>query len=518
MAKKKAAKRRRGKIVEKDGAPAHEAGDAVRGAFDPAEVAEKANIFWLDGEARSFYLGEGKNGSTRWSKWPENKLSRLIHAGSLTDGTVVRMQKREGEFLSELEQVFLHTMQQRRIDAVMPSLAGYHCGIHELGAKRILVKSSPQIISPRKGDWPVIRATVESRLKLEDVDQTPWFWSWCKCALESLVDGGPGNFKKGHALILAGPAGSAKSRLQHQIITGLLGGRSGDPSKYLMGRDEYNGELFEAEHLLMEELPTPSQKTHDRTALAQEFKRIVANDTARMRLMRTEPVTVAPFWRLSITINDDPDAMRSLPLLTPDFRDKVLMLLVQRCPLPMPTATIAEQRAFRESIKAEMPAFAHWLLHEWSVPEELTVYDDGRDASRFGFREFQHPRLAGELHDDTPAAKFLALIDEARFAHRGEMVPLWELPSCSEQVGLYWEDSALALERLMLTEEPKKESLLEPVTWCSVAKQTAAWVRNNSADRSLARLHEDCPDRIERHRTRNARRWRIYKPVGGSEE
>ena len=50
-----------------------------------------------------------------------------------------------------------------------------------------------------------------------------------KIAITALLEGGPGNFQSGQALVLAGPAGSAKSRIQNQVISGMLGGRSADP-------------------------------------------------------------------------------------------------------------------------------------------------------------------------------------------------------------------------------------------------------------------------------------------------
>lgn len=257
----------------------------------------------------------------------------------------------------------------------------------------------------------------------------------------------------------------------------------------------------------MGEVPS-SQRTIDRVELAEKIKQIVANSLQRMRLMRVEPWTVYPFWRLTISLNDDPDKLRSLPVITEDLAGKVLIFHTSRKPLPMPTTNIAEQKAFRDQLSAEMPAFIHWLMNEWVIPEELLTYKNGDDASRFGFREFHHPVIKDGLFDETPAAELMTLIDLATFDYMGGDAKLWDLPSRGEP-GKSWHERAVSLEQLLTGEGE----------WiCSVAKQARSLFSHNKAATLLARLNAN-PEigngkRIAKGDTREWKGWVIGPRVG----
>jgi hypothetical protein len=349
------------------------------------------------------------------------------------------------------------------------------------------------------------------------VDQAVYFHAWAKIALESMREGEPGNWRAGHALVLTGPAGCGKSRLQENVITALLGSRQADPQKFLFGGDDFNGDVFCAEHLCLGEVPLPSQRTVDRTALAEKIKQVVANGAQRMRLMRTEPWTVYPFWRLTISLNDDPDKLRSLPLITSDFGDKVLIFHCNRVPLPMPTVSLAERKAFTDAMAAEVPGYAWWLLNVFEIPEELQFYPDGRDATRFGFREFHHPIIKGGLWDETPAAELMGLMDMAEFEVDGQRVRLWDLPSWAPVVagqagpgyvrGALWHERAEVLQGLLTGDGGYV---------CSVSKMAASLFRHSRCSTLLGRLaaEESLELRVQRGNTRHAKGWKIARPAG----
>ena len=245
----------------------------------------------------------------------------------------------------------------------------------------------PRLIEPKKGEWPIVKQLIDGRLNLEPeggADQTPFFHGWNKASLESLL-AGPGNFRPGQCCIFAGPRDCGKSRLQHQVITGLFGGRSADPGPYLFGRTDFNGEWLEGEHLLMED-PASSTFTKDRVMFGEKLKQIVVNDTQRLHPKRETAQMLQPFFRLTISVNDDPDKLRVLPLLTPDMKDKVQLFKVVAAPMPMSTMTLPERAAFRETVAAELPAYAWWLLNEFTVPAEM-------QGERFGVKSWLHPAL-----------------------------------------------------------------------------------------------------------------------------
>ncbi len=519
---KKQPSKRRGKVVkDKDGKAVMKPGDAAAPkVFDAAAISEGLHLFWEDGDGQTFVIGgqrsevggqkvNGKNGAAPqvWSRWPERKILNLLRT------KYVRVKPREGETLSEAERLLLHVMQERRLALSIGALAGYGAGIYEIGGERVLVRTSPRLVAPREGDWGVVKALIDGKLNLSlgsgGPDQTVYFHGWMKTALEGIYLGGPGNFRPGQCCIFAGPRDSGKSRVQHQVITGLLGGRSADPGPYLFGRTDFNGEMFSSEHLMMED-PASSTKTVDRVYFGEMLKQLIVNDTQRLHRKREDAMVVSPFFRTTISINDDPDKMRVLPLLTPDMKDKVHLFLISdsaAAPLPMPTNTLDERAAFRRTIGEQLAAYAWWLLHVFEIPEALR-------SVRFGVREWHHPGLAIELFDDTPAAELLQVIDAADFTVAGgDARKLWELDSASKQVGDLWEGTAIELEQLLTAEAARFAKDEEPTMVCSVAREAKKIAAHNKVDRLLARLKEDQSDRVAYHRMPLERRWIISRPV-----
>jgi len=517
MAKKKASKAPRvGKVksAAKAGeAATFEAGKAAAPAaeaFDEGEVCRELGMYWQSGKGDQFVLRQADG---RWAVWPQQAVVDLMRA---TLPRLIAIKAREDEAVSEVKRVFLWARQNHCLDDVRPALPGYRSGIHVLDSgERVLVRTECKVPEPVAGDWPTIRAVVEGRLDLREepggVDQTPWFYSWCKVALESLMRGQPGHWRAGHAVILTGPAGCGKNRIQEQVITPLLGGRAADPQKFLFDADEFNGDVFAAEHLMLSEVPVPSQRTVDRTQLAERIKQVVANPAQRARLMRAEPCTLSPYWRLTISVNDDPDKLRSLPLITSDFGDKVLIFHCKRAPLPIIEWDSEEsQRAFRDACTAEISAFAHWLLNEWEIPESLMTYEDGRPATRFGFREWHHPVIKGDLFADTPAAQLMQLIDDATF-HSLEWEggrKLWEMPCRGPRPdeARFWHDSAEELQLLLTGEKDYR---------CSVSSLAKKLFQHNQCGRMLGRLAAEdgiADVRVMKRDTRFWKGWKIGPP------
>lgn len=480
--------------------------------FDAAAIADKLHLWWEDGAGQTFVIGQNprilpSNGASdalfderpqTWSSYPEGKIVNLLTT------EFVRKTKREGEFLSEAERLLLFVMEHRRLESSMRAIPGYRAGIYDLQGTRVLVRTSPQLMEFAAGEWPTVRALIEGKLNLLDeeghgVCQADYFHAWMKKAVESLYLGGPGNFQSGPCLVFAGPVDVGKSRLQHQIITPMLGGRNADPASYLFGKSDFNSEIFSAEHVMMEELEQTSAKSVDRTLFGERVKKLVSADWQRLHAKREDARMVQPFFRMTISINNDPDKLRLLFLLTPDMRDKVMLFLVSNAPLPMPAATLPERAAFRAKIASELPAYGHWLMNEFAIPDHLI-------RGRFGVKCWHHPELAMELFDDTPAAELLQIIDVAEFkVAEGGIggTKLWDLKSDAKEMGEMWEGSAIDLERLLMSEGGWK---------CSLEREAKKVFMHNKVDRLLSRLKEDASTRVVQHRTRFKRNWQVFAP------
>lgn len=489
---------RRGRAVKKPAGagktkaefvPGSAAGPAV---LDVEAIASKPSLYWEADDGDSFLVEnkQGQNGSTEqtWNRWPKDALKSLLRTTHC-----IALKARDGEFVSEFEQLLLHVRQNRVVDLSTQGIAGYPAGLHTAFGRKVLVRRTARFVKPTQGDCSAVLKLIDSRLNLPDggAQQAIYFYGWCKASLEARLQGSPGNWRPGQGLIFAGVSDCGKSRLQHNIITPLLGGRSANPGPYLFGATDFNAELASAEHLLMED-PASGTRNFDRVYFGEMWKQLIVADTFRLHRKREDAVTVCPFFRSSISVNDDPDKMRVLPLLTPDMREKVMLFEVNDEPIPFPLATMEERAAFVELMRSQMPAFAYWLLHEFALPTAFF-------HKRYGVKQWLHPKLAMELFDDTPAAELLQIVDAASWTDlekTGEK--LWERESDYKGEALIWEGTALELERLMSTSSMKEEA--------------DRLLKHNKLDRLLARLAKDEPERVMQHRTNMRRGWMISSP------
>lgn len=468
-------------VLADNGQPATDETQSRPAVFEPLKVIEQFPVWWESGAGDKYIIQDGENGSSSFHEWNETKLVKKLRT------LYVQVKQRKGETLSEIDQTLLYVMQDRRLDLVLDALPGYKSGIHDYGGKQILVRTSPRLLEAKHGDWSTIKKLIDGCLDWSDSEdggsnQSQYFHAWCKVGAESLYTAQSGNFQAGQCCIFAGPRNCGKSRIQHWIITGIFGGRSADPGPYLFGDTDFNGEWLEGEHLLMED-PASSTSIKDRVFFGERLKQTVISDKKRIHTKRKTALNLEPFYRMSISVNDDPDKIRVLPLLTPDMKDKVHLFLVRRSPMPMSTQTLDERIAFKSQIASELPAYLWWLLHEFAIPEDIR-------EERMGVTSWRHPTIEREMFDDSPGAELLQLIDAARWEGRY----LWQLESASTVSGI-WEDTSLELETRLMNS--------------TVSKEAERLIKHHKLDRLLSRLKEDEPDRVIQHRTATARHWMI---------
>lgn len=460
---------RRGKAaVNADGQAAFQPGEAAAPAFFDAEaVANELGAWWLSGTDK--FLKKNPDG-----RWHEFTQQSLIDEMRNLPNRIINITNRVGEKLSEAKQVLVFLRQFRALDGVLHSLPGYWAGFHQLpNQEMMLVKTSPTLIEPAQGEWPTIRRIVEGMLGgngANEVDQRPLFWSLAKCWESSFRGGNPiDGWKKCHAVIFVGPDGTGKNLVQELILTPLVGGRFANPRKWLMGEDEFNADVM-VEHFALSELPG-SQRMEERTKFAEVLKEIIANHEMRARLMRSDPTRFAHHVRISISVNDDPNTMRQLPLVASGFGDKINIFMCKRSVLPMVGDGLdasgqeidfgedgaGAERALRQAIAKEMPAFIYWLRNEWQIPEDLVKLEPGKaNPRRFGFRSWHHPSITSALYEETPAAQLLRIIDMAEFRENhsdDQYLRLWQLQEPHNHQPLEsrarWWGTAEQLEQLL---------------------------------------------------------------------
>lgn len=377
-----------------------------------------------------------------------------------------RTKPKDDSPLSELE-MRLNEIQTESNVAFAGPLAGTKPGLIEYDGRLILVTEGPRFLPSVPGSWPTLGAVIENVLRDEVADQRPYFYSWLKIAREALREG---MNRPGQALCMAGPHDCGKSLLQG-LITPLLGGRSAKPYGWMTGATDFNGDLFGAEHLMIEdEVSTTDNRS--RRIFGARLKEVTVNAVQRCHAKNRTAVTLSPFWRLTITVNDEPENLMVLPPIDDSIEDKLILLRANKRPMPMPTTTHEQRAVFMGTLQAELPAFCAYL-DGWEIPAGLR-------SERFGIRHYHHPELLRAIDDLAPEIKLLRLIEDAGIVDADQ-----------------WTGSANELERkLRNIDAHTADRLFSYNTACGVY---------------LGRLARKRPDRIDQNRTKNGTKWTIKR-------
>jgi hypothetical protein len=361
------------------------------------------------------------------------------------------------------------TIQQSKCVNYAGPLAGYKTGIYDIHGNRILVTTSPKIIRAVPGDWPVLHQILTTLLGDQ---QFVYFCGWMKSALACLHSG---KFRPGQVLILVGPRKCGKSLLQNVVITPLLGGRIAKPFQYMMGDSKFNGELVEGEHLMIEDEFRTATHTN-RKRFAESIKEIAANRAHLCHIKYKTPITLTPFWRATISLNDEPENLRILPTLDDSMTDKLLLFKTDRAKIPMPTGTVEEEELFAERLRQELPHFVHFL-QEFVIPLEL-------QSDRFEITHFHHPDVLTAIDEMASELGLLEIIDLVLFKSPGEQP---------------WIGTAAELETI-LRMSSQEEAVKGYLNF------------NNAAGTFLGKIARLRPHRVQYGRTDSTRFWTIHPP------
>ena len=137
----------------------------------------------------------------------------------------------------------------------------------------------------------------------------------------------------------------------------MLGGRSAKPHQFMTGTTSFNLDLFQSEHLMLED-ENEHVSLEKRLHFAAKLKNLCVNQTQRAHGKMRHGLTLTPIWRLTCSVNDDPpQRLLVLPPLDQDVEDKVVILKVRKARMPMPTGTPEEYETFMKKLESELQAF-----------------------------------------------------------------------------------------------------------------------------------------------------------------
>ena len=378
----------------------------------------------------------------------------------------LRGRAHDDELLSPIDALIADVSYAKSV-AYAGRLAGIKTGCYIMNGKRVLVTSDPVIIEAKTGAWPMIESISDQLFNGGKIDQRPYIYGWLKMGRKAVLEAFP---MPGQALVLAGPRNAGKNLFQ-DIITELLGGRAEKPYRYMVGKSEFNGDLFGAEHLCIAD-EVPFYDMPSRRVFGSKIKDICVNSLQSCHGKHKEALTLYPIWRLSISVNDEAENLVMLPPLEDSIEDKIMLLKVEQAVMPMKSDSPRCRVEFWDGIRAEIPSFAKFI-EEYVVPEEL-------QESRFGIKAFQHPDLVEILKEMTHENRLMALMEIIIIPENGT-----------------WKGTLEELETALLEDSTFKRQI-EKLLYYPTALLTY-----------LRRLQKSMPERVRAYKSNNKRGWEL---------
>lgn len=359
----------------------------------PAPAAWKSEhyCYWITDAYGNF-----RKGSERDLK---RYLTRRIDLQSQIDPNLPD-KAQKARYSKLLEDLGYNIQQYYCVDYAGP-LAGHKAGLYRFNGKLLLATNSPIIVEPKEGDFSKINQLTE---RLFGNEQRPYIESMIQISMNCLESQ---NFRKCPVSVLVGEKDIGKSFWQKYIWTALVGGRHSDPLQFILHDTSFNKELFGCESIIIEDA-TASTDIRSRRAMAEHFRRFAANDSHSCHGKNLEKIQLAPFWRVTMSVNTDLESLHVLPPWSDELSDKVSLFWIYKGEMPMPTATAEQTTAFRMAIESQLPAYKWHLQKQFKIPGEIV-------GGRFGIKTYQHPKVMELLNQISEEIQLLELIDKVLF-------------------------------------------------------------------------------------------------------
>ena len=422
---------------------------------------------WLDAETDPDGKEERKRKRvTLWVPYNESETkAKLLREGFVDYLNKGIVREAPGAFIdAEIKEFLAHVSTTKRVDYAGP-VAGRKAGIREFNGTKILVTQNPKLVTPERGDWSSLREIFE---RMFGADQIDYYYSWQKRVLKGVLSG---NSISIHFFAMCGPVNSGKTWLQEAVISEMLGGYA-SPNQYMSEGTPFNADLFRTPHQMLSDAKG-SSSFEKRRVFGSFVKDIVANTGHRCHGKGEKAIELDPIWVATCSCNTSPiERLRILPPLDDDIRDKMIITLINPGRMPIDTAEPEGREEFRVWTAQQLPAFAWWLLNEYTIPADIALLD------RFGIKAYCHPEIEKHLLELSPDARVRDYIHDTLFT-RGQ-----------NQV---WRGTAEELGKKLNTEEGRK--LLRSI------KGRLAHV--------LSRLENAYPEQFKRKKNNGHRFWVI---------
>jgi hypothetical protein len=206
----------------------------------------------------------------------------------------------------------------------------------------------------------------------------------------------------------------------------------------------------------------------------------------RLHAKNKAAIMLRPFWRVSISLNDEPKNLMILPPLDPSILDKLMLFQVSQSDC-LPTDAKGERQKFAADIDRELPAFVYYLVHNHEIRQEL-------DSGRTGITSYYNPNLVSELEEISPEAALMSLIQLGLFP-KHSTADAWEGSPSELYDHLKGSGSSVKSDAEKLFNSPDKLGrLLKTLEKSNGDYQGAAKSRRTSRGRlyQINRRYRDC--------------------------
>lgn len=323
----------------------------------------------------------------KWVPFSERNFSLRLRRSGLNN-----RQPRNGA-LSEVEEALHEVQHHRLVDVAMP-LAGYEAGFIQAAGMRVLVTESAKVLPAEDIPWPNIKKFLTELLGEEALPHQILWWKWAR---ENI--GNP-MMLPGQVCFYIGKHGVGKSLLQHNITTKLLGGKDGDPYDAMTSKTNFNSELFEYVHLVIEDRSF-DRALGKRKDFGDSVKQMAVNTTTKCHPKGKPGVMLCPKWRCSVSLNDSPEDRAALPPLEPSVLDKMMIFRCGEPDFPVDMGSPQGWEQWAAILKAELPGLAFAI--------DAAEFGDYA-APRYGVRPWHDPITLDQEKENSPENILLEII------------------------------------------------------------------------------------------------------------
>lgn len=317
------------------------------------EIKEAINDLWFCAREKNYYSYNVNSGYQPYSK-DDIKL-RLFERG-LPRG------REKGESLAPVERAILEIQNSNGIDGTFPALFRSE-KVVTCNGKRYLNTSRVKLLLPAGGQFawgqgfPWVAEFLEKMLRGRLPHYLHWLAHFYRSCLREQME-------RGLMMFLAGPRGCGKTANTNIILEQIFGA-VGEATRFLLGAEQFNGNLFGTPVWTVDDGSTNADNK-SRVLFSQAVKALAANDKFNLRAMYKEENRLPWLGRLVVTMNNDPESLQMLPSTEGNILDKIMLLSTYPTFHQFPTD---------REVLPELPAFCAYLR---DMEIDKTIWVGGR--------------------------------------------------------------------------------------------------------------------------------------------